>query len=150
MAFENNMKDVRFYVGDEEYSQLPFIAVIPTRYKELFDGVRFKNRQHLAEAVLYAECAEAARTNGNHALLEKNESILMILLNKYEPSLDERLSDAAGRSTEVEKNEYLKTRDGWFEYYVNTKTGEKKMALDEGDVCVERRLDDFVRNKVKE
>jgi hypothetical protein len=38
-------------------------------------------------------------------------------------------------------NEYYKVSDGWFTYYVNVKTGEKKFKLDETDVCVERIYD---------
>ena len=42
-------------------------------------------------------------------------------------------------------NQYYKASDGWFDYYVNTATGEKKFHLDENDVCVERSVDDFHR-----
>lgn len=44
------------------------------------------------------------------------------------------------------KNEYYKTSDGFFDYYVNRKTGEKKFKLDENDVEVERKVDDFSRD----
>jgi hypothetical protein len=43
------------------------------------------------------------------------------------------------------KNEYNKINDGFFTYYVNTRTGEKKFSLDEGDIEVERHMDDFIR-----
>lgn len=46
---------------------------------------------------------------------------------------------------ESPKNEYYKFSDGWFTYFVNTETGEKKFALDPGDVLVEARQDDFSR-----
>ena len=150
MGVINNKEDVLFQVGGTECSQLPYIAVIPAQYKELFDGVRFKDRQHLADAVLYAECAETARANGNQALQEKNETILRILLGKDEPSLEDKIAEAAERSAEAGNNQYYKEKDGWFEYYVNATTGEKKMSLDEGDVCVERNVDDFLRDEVKE
>lgn len=42
-------------------------------------------------------------------------------------------------------NEYYKTSDGFFDYFVNRKTGEKKFKLDENDVEVESNLDDFWR-----
>ena len=42
-------------------------------------------------------------------------------------------------------NEYYKFSDGFFTYYVNTLTGEKKFELAEGDVEVESNLDDFNR-----
>ena len=44
-----------------------------------------------------------------------------------------------------QKNEYLKVSDGFFTYYVNTKTGEKKHELDEDDIEVEGQLDDLSR-----
>lgn len=42
-------------------------------------------------------------------------------------------------------NRYYKTSDGWFDFYVNVKTGEKKLTLEENDVYVERPVDDFFR-----
>ncbi|MDE5994682.1 MAG: hypothetical protein K2G60_04130 [Oscillospiraceae bacterium] len=42
-------------------------------------------------------------------------------------------------------NRYYKTSDGWFDVYVNVKTGERKLTLDKNDVCVERPVDDFYR-----
>lgn len=47
-------------------------------------------------------------------------------------------------------NKYYKFNDGWFTYYVNTETGEKKFELEEGDIEVEGNLDDFVREENKE
>ncbi len=43
-------------------------------------------------------------------------------------------------------NKYYKFSDGFFTYYVNTVTGEKKFRLDKGDVCVEHKADDFCRS----
>ena len=40
---------------------------------------------------------------------------------------------------------YYKFNDGFFTYYVNKATGEKKFTLDEGDVEVDSNLDDFSR-----
>ena len=40
-------------------------------------------------------------------------------------------------------NKYYQINDGWFTYYVNAETGEKKLYLDEDDVVVEHKLDDF-------
>lgn len=42
-------------------------------------------------------------------------------------------------------NTYYKFSDGFFTYFVNTVTGEKKFALDEGDIEVEPEFDDFYR-----
>ncbi len=47
-------------------------------------------------------------------------------------------------------NKYYKFNDGWFTYYVNVETGEKKFELEEGDIEVESNLDDFVREENKE
>lgn len=41
--------------------------------------------------------------------------------------------------------EYYEFSDGFFTYYVNAKTGEKKIRLDSGDLLVEPKLDDFCR-----
>ena len=42
---------------------------------------------------------------------------------------------------------WRKTSDGWFTYYYNVNTGEKKFKLDKGDVEITdtEPLDDFVR-----
>ena len=47
----------------------------------------------------------------------------------------------------MRKNTYYQTNDGWFTYYVNIKTGKKKFTLDEGDVLVYRKHDDFYPGK---
>lgn len=49
----------------------------------------------------------------------------------------------------ISKNKYYLESDGWFNYYVNVVTGEKKFRLDENDVCVERDSDDFYREQAK-
>jgi len=41
-------------------------------------------------------------------------------------------------------NDWYEFNDGWFTYYVNTKTGEKKFKLDDGDNLVSIRFDDFM------
>lgn len=52
---------------------------------------------------------------------------------------------AKAEGLKMGSNKYYKTSDGWFDYYVNVETGEKKFKLDEYDVCVERKRDDFYR-----
>lgn len=42
-------------------------------------------------------------------------------------------------------NRYYEIDDGWFTYYVNVSTGDKKFKLDEDDILVAHRLDDFWR-----
>ena len=38
--------------------------------------------------------------------------------------------------------------DGWFHYYINKDTGEKKFKLDPEDILVEPpKLDDFLRRE---
>ena len=46
-------------------------------------------------------------------------------------------------------NKYYIFSDGWFTYYVNVVTGEKKFSLDKDDVLVEGDLDDFSRTGVE-
>ena len=36
-----------------------------------------------------------------------------------------------------DNNTWRKTEDGWFDFYINTKTGEKKFELEDGDILVE-------------
>ena len=44
------------------------------------------------------------------------------------------------------KNEFYQTNDGWFTYYVNVKTGEKKFKLDPDDVEITApKRDDLYR-----
>lgn len=38
---------------------------------------------------------------------------------------------------------YYRFNDGWFTYYINVVTGEKKLHLDEGDEVVDWPIDDF-------
>lgn len=45
----------------------------------------------------------------------------------------------------MEYNRYYKFRDGFFTYYINADTGEKKISLEAGDIEVEPNLDDFGR-----
>lgn len=40
---------------------------------------------------------------------------------------------------------WYKTSDGWFTYYVNKETGEKKLHLSPEDIEVESNPDDFIR-----
>jgi hypothetical protein len=49
----------------------------------------------------------------------------------------------------AKNNEYFKFSDGWFTYYVNKATGEKKFQLDDGDVEVDYDQDDFHYTKVR-
>lgn len=41
--------------------------------------------------------------------------------------------------------EYYEFFDGWFTYFVNAKTGEKKFKLEDGDRLISEKLDDFIR-----
>ena len=41
-------------------------------------------------------------------------------------------------------NKYYQINDGWFTYYVNLETGEKKFKLDKNDVLVDHKPDDFL------
>jgi hypothetical protein len=41
---------------------------------------------------------------------------------------------------------YRQVNDGWFTYYVNVETGEKKFKLDDDDILVEAEVDDYARN----
>ena len=66
----------------------------------------------------------------------------LALLNKYDSE-----ESWTGEAPVAANDEYYKVSDGWFDYYVNTTTGEKKYSLDEGDVCVERPVDDFYRGQ---
>ena len=41
-------------------------------------------------------------------------------------------------------NEYYKTSDGWFDFYVNKQTGKRKLHLEDGDTLIEApKRDDF-------
>ena len=42
-------------------------------------------------------------------------------------------------------NKYYQINDGWFTYYVNVETDDKKFKLDKNDVLVAHRPDDFYR-----
>ena len=66
----------------------------------------------------------------------------------YRESLNQQISSAQAKkdtSGRASGNEYYKASDGFFSYFVNKKTGEKKFKLDKNDVCVERNMDDFCR-----
>lgn len=55
----------------------------------------------------------------------------------------EVLRSYAEHLKEEPPREYYQTSDGWFDYYVNTETGEKKFHLDKGDILVDANLDEF-------
>ena len=38
---------------------------------------------------------------------------------------------------------YYKYNDGWFIYFINTETGEKKYNIDDDDEIVDFKYDDF-------
>ena len=40
-------------------------------------------------------------------------------------------------------NKYYQINDGWFTYYVNVETGDKKFKLDKADILIDHRHDDF-------
>ena len=66
----------------------------------------------------------------------------------YKESLNQQISSAETKrdtSSPLPDNQYYKESDGFFSYFVNKKTGEKKFKLDKNDVCVERNMDDFCR-----
>ena len=42
-------------------------------------------------------------------------------------------------------NKYYKVSDGFFDYYININTGEKKFTLENDDIEVEKDVDDFIR-----
>lgn len=44
-------------------------------------------------------------------------------------------------------NEYYKFNDGFFTYYIDKITGEKKFELDKNDVVIDGEFDDFIRWK---
>jgi len=46
-------------------------------------------------------------------------------------------------------NEWYEINDGWFTYYANVATGKKKFELEDGDILVERELDDFAELEEK-
>jgi len=46
-------------------------------------------------------------------------------------------------------NEWYEINDGWFTYYANKSTGKKKFELEDGDILVERELDDFAELEEK-
>ena len=49
----------------------------------------------------------------------------------------------------VRNMEYYKWSDGFFTYYINPKTGEKKLDLQDGDYEVPAPADDFRREVVR-
>ena len=52
-----------------------------------------------------------------------------------------------GMDGKTGKEEYYRFNDDWFTYYVNIKTGQKKLKLnEETDTKVEYKQDDFYRN----
>ena len=46
--------------------------------------------------------------------------------------------------------EYYEVNDGWFTYYVNVQTGERKFKIEDNDKIVPRVLDDFCKRRTGE
>ena len=82
-------------------------------------------------------------------LMPSQDTLEKETVKEKEGTLDEVICSCEEMSknnkTASEKNEYYKTSDGFFDYYVNRNTGEKKLKLGENDVEVPSRVDDFCR-----
>lgn len=93
--------------------------------------------------------ALAAINTAMDSLKELKLFVDEVSMEKSKPALDGVISSCEELSKTNEAmskcNEYFKTSDGFFDYFVNRKTGEKKFKLDENDVEVESNLDDFWR-----
>lgn len=61
--------------------------------------------------------------------------------NVREESNDDKVEYAG--SAHGRASEFFQFNDGFFSYYINKKTGERKFELDEEDTLVESDLDDF-------
>mgnify|MGYP000921565820 FL=1 len=53
--------------------------------------------------------------------------------------------DSIVKRKEDNMNEYYIMDDGFFTYYVNKMTGEKKFKLDKNDIFISINYDDFIR-----
>ena len=49
--------------------------------------------------------------------------------------------------SKIDKNEWYEFNDGFFTYYINNVTFEKKLKLDKNDKLIEPNLDDFYIRK---
>lgn len=53
-------------------------------------------------------------------------------------NVHERLNEIRNSTTQPQKNgKWRKTDDGWFEFYINVETGEKKLTLGHDDILIE-------------
>lgn len=123
-------------------------------FKELADYDPYVNPIHVK---ISSVNANYVRTDTKETgQMDISPSALAVMLERYKemekkPPLDVTIKQASAKKQREERpaqskdNEYYKTSDGWFDFYVNAKTGEKKFKLDKSDVCVERKSDDFHR-----
>lgn len=49
------------------------------------------------------------------------------------------------KEEKIKDNKWVKVYDGFFNYYANVATGEKKFKLEDSDILVDSHLDDFYR-----
>ena len=56
-------------------------------------------------------------------------------------------ADMKANGLHIDMKMWHEVNDGWFTYYKNITTDEKKLHLEKGDKLVERNLDDFYRKE---
>lgn len=76
------------------------------------------------------------------SLQGRNLQSLLAVCEKNLKTVSEELSRSVPKRV---GEQYYEESDGWFTYYVNVETKEKKFKLDEGDVLIQKRRDDFMR-----
>lgn len=120
----------------------------------LKNGASFSDRQdigddeggvidHLSQFPAFAAYMPELIEARDKEAAKKQES-----MKEVETKIKEKIEQS---KVEEQKEQYYRFSDGFFSYYVNKETGEKKFELGENDMEVEADLDDFIRGQyVKE
>lgn len=53
-------REIRFKIGEREWSDDKLMVCIPRRYADMFEGKHFKNKEHFSRCLMFASCAAEA------------------------------------------------------------------------------------------
>lgn len=169
-----NEEAFKYYTSESDIFVSADEVMINVWFNNLLESVGKSSVEELTQKEILVEITEIEGTISNERLWEKGydgkepinpHSQNIITLTEYlerlnslcdkarekEPSLDDVIKSCESVSKESNKtrkdNEYYKTSDGFFDFYVNRETGVKKFQLEDGDVEVEQKVDDFSRRE---
>ena len=66
-------REIHFKIGDRDWTDNKLMVCIPSRYADMFEGVRFKNKEQFSRALMFASCAAEAVDYKRPLIVERDE-----------------------------------------------------------------------------